>query len=273
MGIIARKADEAGLNKLATEIVGSLLLTPMDRYVEQQLDLIHRLYKTDPADASRKLNDLNRIDKDYQPTDEFLSTTGGQALSGQLARERKGALNMISLGCSFNMIKQAMKAYRKTGLFVTNTLEEIRSLRSLTEALSCCLNWKTTVHYFFEEEFESEYDAGMQSEEGRLKLQTSPLDWSRARWAGDWVYRFKGREGEAKGVSRATLIYEKGDQPAELKISSARLSSSGRINFPVTLAGDLRSLEVEGYRIFPIAIMPGQRDFALAGCRDLEDSI
>jgi len=67
MGIIARKADEAGLNTQTSEIVGSLLYKRMDHHVEKQLEQISRDYEMKRPEASTQLQDLIRYRLYYQP--------------------------------------------------------------------------------------------------------------------------------------------------------------------------------------------------------------
>jgi len=272
MGILTRKADEAGLNSLTTEMIGSLLFERMDQYVETQLDLIDRFFKSDPVEASRMLMDLNRQDRYYEPTDEYLSTTGGQALSSELAAERQRSTDELNERCSFSGIRKAIQSLRKTGLMVTTRIEEIKNSRALIDGLECCLNWKSKIDYTYETPFENDYDEGMMIEEGHLKIKSTPRDYKRAEWVGEWIYRFIGREGEAEAVSRATLVIDKTGQPAELMISAGRVNSVGRINFPINVSGDFRYLEVGGHSIFPAAVMPGQKSIALAGCLNTHDN-
>lgn len=268
MGILARKADEADLNLLTTEIVGSLLWKKMEDYLKNETAEINRLYATDVFRASRRLAGLNRFEHFYEPTEEFLSSTNGQALALELVGFRKRALDGIQSSCSDYTLSQALSALRKTGLYVTGRPEEILSLRDLTQALDCCLAWKSKIHYVDEKTFKVTNEEGIFIEEGKLVLETNPRDYSEARWNGDWIYRFEGKDGTAEGISHATLKYRRGDDKADLTISAARVSSVGWIKLPVSVSGSQHTAEIEGNPIQPRAVFSKENSVPLAGCRE-----
>jgi len=268
MGIVASKADDAELNLLATEIVSSLLFRASDQYVQEEIDLINRLYPRDGYKASNRMVELNRFERLYQPTEEFLSTTGGQTFSAELVQLRSQVLDFLGGSCSEYMTVLGLQALRKTGLFVTNRSKEIAQMRELTQELNCCLAWKSKIHYYHAQEFRTDYEEGIMIEEAWLKLRSSPRDYSQAKWEGEWIYRFEGREGKGLGKSNATLQYRKGKDMADLVISSAKLTSAGRINLPITPAGDHRFVAVEGSYAFPAALFSNQVVIQLTGCRE-----
>lgn len=265
MGIIARKADEAELVELATEITGTLLLKRMDEYVQTEVKAINRLYETDRFAATKRLEALNRLERYYQPTEEFLNTISGQALSGELARFRQGAIAELENSCSDFSLLQGIQAIRKTGLFMTGHAQEVRDIQVLTPKVECCLGWKPKIRYSAQQEFKTDYEEGTLIQKADLNLETNRRDLSEARWRGDWIYRFKGRGGVGEGISQAILTYTRGSDTAGLVISASRLSSVGRINFPVSLAGDRRTIEIDGEPIYPKAILSGQA-VSLNGC-------
>jgi hypothetical protein len=267
MGILARKADEVDLTLLTTEIVKSLLLDRMDKDIMGEIEQIKALYRTDRYEATKRLKILNQFESFYQPTDEYLRTTGGQTLKGILSNVRRNALLMFERGCSEVAIRNGIQAVRKTGLFRANYPEEIVSLRELTAHLDCCLNWKPQFQFVMKKPFESDYEKGTLSEEVNLRLRSSRQDMSEAQWAGRWIYRIEGREGRAEGVSQATLRYRKGEETADLVISASRVSSVGRINFPLSLSGDHRTLEVEGGDFYPSVTFSEDTSLDLLGCR------
>ncbi|MBN1689306.1 MAG: hypothetical protein JW893_09405 [Candidatus Omnitrophica bacterium] len=268
MGIVARKADEAELNQLNAEIVETLMLKKMDEEIEAELGVIKTLFVTDPYAASRRLQDLQQYQRFYQPTDEYLRATGGQAISGTLSRFRANTLEMIKAYCNEKSILGAIQAIRKTGLFVTNSAEEIVNLRELTRLLDCCLSWKPELVIYWQEKFKTDYEEGILTEKARLRLVSNRRDFVEAKWSGEWIYHFRGREGEGEGVSEAHFRYRKGEDFGSLVISASRVSSSGRINFPFSLAGDRRTIEVENVDIYPIAYFSEDGVYPLQGCRD-----
>lgn len=267
MGIIARKADEAELNLLVTKIVKSLLLDRMENDIREELEWVKRSYRTNAHEATRRLQELSKFQPFYQPTDEYLSTTGGQELSGSLSRLRSNTLSMLEKSCSEYSIRHGIQALRKTGLFRTNHSEEIVDLREITKRLDCCMYWKPRIQFVMRTPFESDYEEGVIIEEVDLKLRSSRRNMTDAHWVGQWIYRFEGREGKAEGVSHANLRYRKGEDIADLVISASRVTSVGRINLPVSLSGDHRSIEMEGENFFPFANFGRDAVIALQGCR------
>lgn len=268
MGIIARKADEAELQELTITIIRSHLFAPMDEYVGSELQTINDLYPSDSYQASKRLSELLKMNIYFEPSDEFLLTAPGKAIAAEIARNRTEALGQIRAKCSDDIIRKAVQAIRKTGLFFTNSPDEIGDMRDLSQDLSCCISWKPTLQYHFSQSFETDYEAGKMLEDAKLKLVSSPNDLSQAQWTGEWRYTFQGKEGKGEGTSQATLRYQRGDETSELVISSARMNSVGRINMPMSLSGDRQTLEMEGMPIYPEAIFKGQIDLSLAGCRE-----
>ena len=265
MGIIARKADEAELTDLATEITRTFLLKPMDGYVQTELKTINQLYEVDRFAATKRLEALNRQERYYQPTEEFLNTASGQALNAELVRFRQGAIAELQNACSDFSILQGIQAIRKMELFRTDHGQEIRDSQALLQSVECCLSWKSKIRHSARQEFKSEYEEGILTQETQLTLETNRRDLQEARWRGDWIYRFKGRDGTGEGIAQAILTHTKGSDTADLVISASRISSVGRINFPVPLTGARQTLEVAGESMNPKAILSGQ-PVSLTGC-------
>ncbi len=267
MGILARKADEAELTPLTTEIVKSLLLKTMEEYVTGELKHINELYVTDPSAATELLISLNRFERFYQPTEDYKGTTHGQVLSAELARLRGEALLDLAHSCSDDSILKGLHALRATGVFVTNHSEEVSRLQEIASGLDCCLGWKTHLDFQSQKEFENDYEKGVLVEEVHLKLLTNRKNYQRAKWSGEWIYRFKGREGAGEGLSQATFEYLKGSDVAQLAISASRVSSAGRINFPMRLAGEKREVSMAGKPIVPEVNFPNATTpVVLVGC-------
>lgn len=268
MAVIIHKADSAERMAFASEILRSKIFTPFESHVSKQLDEINRLYETDAASASEKLKDLAEYREYLQPTAPFLETAYGRTFAGELSQERDRALEAVKGGCSVEVKKQLILAFRKTGFFATREPGERDALRRLGEGLSCCLGWKSTLAYDATQKFETDYDAGTIREESRLALASSSTDWNEAKWVGDWSYYFEGREGKARAVSQATLRYRREDDYADLVITNAKVDSSGRMNMPIPVAGDRRTLEVEGERLDPLAVFAGTFKIPLTGCKE-----
>lgn len=251
MGVIARKSDEATEDDLTAEIIGTLLFKRMDDFIEGQMAQAELLFETEGYEAVKIISSLNAFDKFYQPTDEYKLTARGQAFASELIRIRQNALDDLKEECSLDSILAGIRALRKTGLYLTNTSEEITSLRELTNNLNCCLSWKPKIHYYEEMQFETDYDEGVIIQDGSLKLKSSPRNFAEASWVGEWIYKFKGREGIGEGTSTVQLDFKRGSDYAKLKIGGSKLRSSGRINLPVMTAGEERQLEPADGRIFP----------------------
>jgi hypothetical protein len=267
MGIVARKAEEAELSELTSEIVRLKLLKVMEEYVRAELKKIHESYPAEPVASSRKLDDLSRYERFYEPAEEFLSTAYGQSIATDLSQLRQNSIGAFKRSCSDFAILTGIQALRKTGLFVTKNASEITQLREIQQQLTCCLGWKPEIHYFREEPFETEYEQGVLIEEGTLRLRSSRTDYSRAEWVGDWIYRYSGREGRGEGVSQGILNYHSGEDRATLAISASRVSSTGRMNFPAALSGEKRTVTIDGLTYNPQATLFAE-SFSLKGCRD-----
>jgi len=270
MGVVARKADESDMNVLTNEIIRTHLFTRMDDYIEASMDEVDRRYEVAADEMTRLVNDLKRYERYYEPTDEFQQTTGGQAFANEMIRIRGQALQLLTQGCSETSMIQGLQAVRKSGLYITNTPEEIRSLRQLNQMIDCCFAWKSQINYRVSTDFESEYEEGVVTESAKFKLMTNPNSYTEAKWVGEWIYEFEGREGTGKGLSQTTLKYRKGDLTADLVVSPARLTSTGRMNFPIQMSGDHRLIEIEGATYYPEAVFSEGETIPLAGCRENE---
>lgn len=268
MGIVARKADDAELNDLATEITGTLLLKKMETYVDSEIERINQLYVTDPVAASHGLVELNHFERYYQPTAGYLNTTGGQSFAAELARIRKDVIAQLKEGCLDDNVRAGLVALKKTGLFITEKPEEILSMRDLPPLLDCCLGWKKKIHYENEKEFETDYEKGTLTEEAHLVLQSNPKDLSEAYWTGEWLYHFKGRQGTGEGVSQARFRYRRGEETADLVITNAKVTAAGRMNMPTPVAGDHRTVDVEGKPLHPAAVFVAGAAAFLTGCHE-----
>lgn len=266
MGILARKADEAGSAELTSEIVLTQLLPQMKQYILDSLEEIKSDFSKNKMSSLRKLTALGALDRYYQPTGNFLETAGGQAITTDLIQRRERALAGLTKGCSEVSIEQGMEAIKMTGLYQTNSLPEIDSLRKLIDGVSCCLGWKSELRFTRSNEFENDYEKGTMSEEGNLRLESNRNDLSEARWTGEWIYKFTGREGKGEGVSQATLIYHRGDESAVLAITPSRVTSTGRMNFPNALSGEKRTFAVEGSILSPVLDSLGQ-PIDVTGCK------
>lgn len=266
MAIIARKADEAELTELTIKIIRNDLVKPMGEYVEKEIAEINDLYTRDAYKASERLAELNKFERYYQPTQEFLNTAGGRALAGEFVMMRKSSLEALGMACVDIAIQQGLKAVLMTGLYQTGTAEEFASLRDISREVECCLSWGSVLKHENTQMFETDYEKGSLTETTNLSLQTDAKNHSEARWAGDWLYQFKGKEGVGKGVSQAILTYRRGSETADLVITASKVTSAGRMNFPRSLAGEPRTLNVQGTPLLPSVVMAGKK-VLLNGCK------
>lgn len=267
-GILVYKSDDAKLYEITAGMVRSLLMLKMKEYVVQEWDQINELYLTDPFQAGRRREELVKAGRYYEPTESFLQTSLGQAILTELIQSRTRALASFKGACSNEALIRAITAVRQTGVFMTKSAAEIESLRALDKALACCMGWKPEIHFSREDQFETDYEAGTLTEEGKLRLESSRADLSAARWTGEFIYRFTGRDGQGQGVSQAILIFNKGEDRAKLNITTSRVSSTGRMNFPRSFSGEARTLEVEGNPINPSVRFFGE-SVPLTGCGDM----
>ncbi len=267
MAIIARKADEAEIPQLTSEITRLKLMKVMEEHVRTELKTINQLYPEQPVASSRRLEELSRYERYYEPTEEFLNTAYGQSIASDLAQLRENAVQVLRRSCSDFAILTAIQALRESGLFITKSAAEITQLREVQQELGCCLGWKPEITYRREQPFETEYEQGVLIEEGKLTLRSSRTDLTQAEWSGDWIFRFTGREGRGEGVSQGILKYHSGQDQATLAISASRVSSVGRMNFPVSLSGDKRSITIDGQAYNPQGSLYGE-SFSLKGCHD-----
>ena len=100
-----------------------------------------------------------------------------------------------------------------------------------------------------------------------MKLQSSRQDYSDAKWVGDWIQHFDGRDGQGEATAQAVLQYSKGADTAELSISASRVTSVGRINFPVNLVGENRTLEVQGKPVASKVLSAADKPVLMTGCQ------
>lgn len=268
-GIIINKADDAGLYDLAAGWVKTLLFEKMAVYVKNQIEEINRLYASGEAlKAGRQMQDLLRFERYYLPSEEFLRTAPAQALVTDMVQLRENAMEDFEDGCMDAGVEQGLIAIRQTGLFMMNNPQETESLRKLNQEAGCCLGWRRTLHFKRQDEFKNDYEAGKTVQEGTLRLESSAADMSQARWAGEFLYKFTGREGQGLGTSRAVLVYHRGSEDANMKITPARMTSTGRMNFPHAVSGEDRTLEVIGNPMIP-GFKFFEYDTPFTGCRDI----
>lgn len=246
-GILAHKADDAGLYEQATGIVRAHLFMKAEEYVRNEWQEINRLYTAaDSFNATRRLQDLVRPVSYYKPSEEYLKTASAQAVTTELVQLRTQALEALERGCLDHGLLAGILAIRESGFFEAGTPAEIEAMRLLNERLSCCLSWNAEIRLSKKQPFETEYEAGEISEEANLRLESSRTDLSFARWAGEFIYRFTGRDGQGQGVSQGILTYRKGQDQASLVITASRVTSTGRMNFPNAFSGENRTLGVRG---------------------------
>ncbi len=268
MSVIVHKADSAELMGFASESLRAKIFERFETYVSSQLEEISRIYETDAASASEKLKDLAEYREYLQPTAPFLETASGRTIAGELSAERDRALEAVKNGCSLEVKKQVLLAVRKTGFFATREPKERDALRRLSEELSCCIGWKASMAYDFTQKFETDYDEGTIREEAHLNLASLSTDWNEAKWVGDWTYYFQGREGTAHAASQATLRYRREDDFADLVITNSKVDSVGRMNIPIQMSGDHRTLEVEGNRLDPLVNFSKTFKVPLTSCHE-----
>ncbi|MSR77231.1 MAG: hypothetical protein EXS63_03245 [Candidatus Omnitrophica bacterium] len=268
MGIIARKADLAELNEMTAKIVRTYLFEKMSQYIQQKIKDINETYLSDPAQATSQFLELVKFQKYFQPTEAFLQTAEGRAIEAELEQARKHALEDLKRGDSKESLMTALEAVRKTGFFMTNSGNEYSSMRELTQELECSFGWKSKINYHYSHKFETDYDAGTIDEEAHLNLESSGKELSEAKWSGEWIYHMKGRDGTVEAVSHATLTHRKGQDIAELVITSAKVSSIGRMNMPMPVSGDMRTFEVKGEPFHPWVALTGMITVELVGCRE-----
>ena len=265
MGIIVRKAEDAGLSDQAAGMIRDLM-KKMDEFTQKELEDINAQFYTDAFHAARRLPDLTRADRYYQPTESFLGLALGQSLNTDLIQFRENALSELKKNGSDLSILHGIQAIKKTGLFMTGSRSEIQALRDLADGVSCAVSWKPEMSFSRSQEFQTPYEMGLSTEAAVLRLDSNRADWAEARWSGEWFYRVSGREGRGEGVSQATLVYRKGEDFATLRISPSRVTSVGRMNFPNALSGEKRTLSVTENPINPSLDFFGQ-PLRMTGCR------
>lgn len=258
MGIVVRKADDAGETAIVSEALRGLF-EDSDLFVQKQMDQINDLFEREAFQAGRKIPDLTKPERYFQPSENFLNTALGRALNGDLIQFRANAIESLSKGCTPESTLQGIQAIKKTGLFVTNSPKEIEAMRVLTEASGSCFSWKPEIVFIRTQPFETLYEAGTLTEEAHLRLESSRTDLSQAKWVGDWVFRYTGRDGKGEGVSQAVLTYHRGEDLASLVISTSRVSSTGRMNFPNSFSGEKRTMDTKGTPLHPQVVFFGKK--------------
>lgn len=267
MGIIARKADDSQLYDLLTEILNNSLFVKMDEYVKSQLKNIDAQLEMDPYPASSKIEALANTQRYYEPSADFLETSAGKSLAGEMARQRQDALMLLKTNPSADVLAKGFSAYQKTGLFSVKKNQEETDLNNLHKQLGCTIGWKKKLVYRYERHFKTEYEEGTVIEEGELTLQTPASEYAAAEWRGPWLYRYKGRDGEGLGTAEAVIKVTRGQYETEILIGAPRLSSTGRFNFPITLNAVKRLVNIKPPRLLPKAEFE-EVTVPLTGCSD-----
>ncbi len=270
MAIIARKADDAGLYDLNYKIISQYLFEPMEADVRKRVREINAKMPSDAYSAAVKIPELLRLERYYEPSAEFLKTSGGQTLAGALARGRQQAIEFLKTSGTDDVITSALVIYQNTGLFLTKRSGEDKDLAELSALLTCSMGWKRKIRYSHKQEFKTDYEEGTVEEETELTLESDSGDYLKAQWSGPWYYRYKGREGTAEGVSRATMRFQKGEYSGTVTVTPSKLSSAGRFNFPSNLSGDKRVAESAGTGINPVLTMSG-KVLELTGCPEISE--
>ncbi len=267
MGIIARKADDSQHYELLAEIINNALFAKMDSYVKSRVKDIDEQLDKDPFQASSKIEALVRTQHYYEPSADFLETAMGKSFAGEMARSRQDTLELLKKNPSVESFIKALSAYQKTGLFSVKKNQEETDLNNLRRQLGCSVAWKKKITYRYEDRFRTDYEEGTVIEEAELTLRTGADEYAAAEWRGPWIFRYKGRDGEGQGTSEAILKVQRGQYETEVLITSARLSSTGRFNFPVTLNSVTRLVNIKPPRLMPKAEL-SEQNFSLSGCSD-----
>ncbi len=265
IGVVIGKADGAELYDLLMEISREAN-KKMDMYIEARFKKIEDLLERDPFSAGPVFQEILKFEKYYEPSKDFLSTAPGKAMAAEIARLRQESITRLAkdMVVTENLIK-GFQAYRKTGFFMTGTPQEEKDLQDLSARLSCGLSWARKISYKSSQNFKSEYEKGSLVETAELTLQTPGTDLLKAEWRGPWTVSFKGRDGMATAASEATLKVQRGSYTGDLVITPAKLSSTGRFNFPISLAGEQRTVTVQGGGIQP-KVKISEEIMPLSGC-------
>ena len=267
MGIVARKADDSQNYNLLAEILNSSLFEKMESYVKSQMKEIDAQIEKDPYKASSSIEGLVKTQIVYEPSADFLETAEGKGFVGDMARQRQDSLVALKKNPSVESFIKALAAYQKTGLFSIRNAKTEEDLNNLRKQLGCTVGWKKKISFKNEQIFKTDYEGGTVTEDVNLTLQGGAGNYAAAEWHGPWIYRYKGRDGEGLGTSEAILKVQRGQYETELIITAARLSSTGRFNFPVTLNDVRRLVNIEPPRLFPKAELD-DLEFSLTGCDD-----
>lgn len=268
MGIIAHKADDAGLYDLLTDIIKQDLFKKMDASLQDDADDINKLMERDPYTASRMIEQLFKFQVYYEPSKEFLKTGAGQAMEGEEVKLRSEALARFKGKTAEAGLIKGLQAYHRAGLFMTRKKNQDDDLAQLSKKLGCTVGWAHKLRYRYEQEFKTDYEKGTLVEEAELTLQTPADEYVKAEWRGPWLYKYKGRDGEAQGTSEAVLKIRRGAYEGELVITASKLSSTGRFNFPANLSGEQRQVEIHGTGLQP-EVKISETVIPLTGCEDL----
>lgn len=272
MGMIARKADDAKEHVLLGEILNKSLWGKMDAYIQEEVRVINDLFETQPLEASQRLKSLLIFQKHYEPSQDFLQTSEGKGFAGDFARQRQQALEQLNKNPSKETFISALSVYQKTGLFFIKNNQVENDLNQLLRRIGCAVGWRKEIDFKHEQEFKTEYERGTVIQEGKLILQTSADNYAEAEWKGSWIYRYKGRDGVGQGTSEAVLKFKRGGYETEIVIKDARLSSTGRFNFPTPLNAVKRLVEIHPPHLLPRAELFEER-FNLTGCGEEKLSV
>lgn len=267
MGIIARKADDSQNYELLALIIKNSLFAKMEFYINEQLKTINELLETDPFAAGKKITALLNTQRYYEPSADYLETSDGKSFAGELARQRQEGAQLLKKNQSVDIVVKGLYAYQKTGLFSIKGKQQETDLNELHKQIGCALGWRKKLSLKTKQKFRTDYESGTVEESMELTLQTPASDYASAEWRGSWIYTYKGRDGEGQGVSEAILKLQRGQYETEILITAARLSSSGRFNFPVNLSPVKRLVSVKPPHLLPRAEL-FEQTFSLTGGED-----
>lgn len=267
MGIIARKADDSQNYELLAQIITGSLFGKMEFYINEQIKIINELLETDSFAAGKKIAELLNTQRYYEPSADYLETSGGKSFAAELARQRQESLVLLKKNPSAETVVKSLNAYHKSGLFSVKGKTQETDLNNLHREIGCTLGWRKKLSLKRTQKFRTDYESGSVTETMELTLQTPASDFAAAEWRGSWIYTYKGRDGEGQGVSDAILKFQRGQYETEILITAARLSSSGRFNFPVTLSPVKRLVNIKLPHLLPRAEL-FEETFLLTGCSD-----
>lgn len=267
MGIIARKADDAQQYELLAEIISQSLFGKMDAYITQELKQIEEMLELDALSASSKIAALLKTERYYEPSADYLETLEGKSYTAELARLRQETAALLGKNLTSENLAKAIGAYQKSGLFFVKGKQPEDDLNALHRKIGCTVGWKSKISFSAQQKFKTDYERGIVTEKAELTLRTPASDYAAAEWRGPWIYGYTGQEGTGQGDSEAILKVLRGQHETEILITAARLSSTGRFNFPVTLTNTKRLVTLTTPLLLPKAEMYDET-FALTGCED-----